>query len=132
MDGPEGGRMSPTSKMSHRPDIVLLSSQWQSRALLRAQLIEEGFEVVASDSWAMMREHLDAEALLAIVDLQELPEPSQVLTDLRAVMDPNHVLVLTAMNTVSPESIERLGFHVLERPISIGSVVAAVLTWSRP
>jgi DNA-binding response OmpR family regulator len=124
--------MSPTSKMSHRPDIVLLSSEWRSRALLRAQLIEEGFEVIATDSWAMMREQMGAEALLAIVDLQDLADPAQVLTDLRAVMDSSHVLVLTAMNTVSPESIERLGFHVLERPISIGSVVAAVLTWSRP
>jgi DNA-binding response OmpR family regulator len=123
--------MSSTATTTHHPDIVLLSTEWQSRALLRAQLIEEGFEVVGTDSWAMMREHLGAEAPLAIVDLQDLPEPAQVLTDLRAVMDPNHVLVLTAMNTVSAESIERLGFHVLERPISIGSVVAAVLEWSR-
>jgi len=27
------------------PDIVLLGAEWPSRALLRAQLIEEGFDV---------------------------------------------------------------------------------------
>ena len=57
------------------PDIVLLATEWQPRALLRAQLIEEGFEVLATDTWTTMRRYLrpGSKPLLAIVDLQGLP-----------------------------------------------------------
>ena len=109
-------------------DIVLLGTEWQARALVRAQLIEEGFEVLATDTWPMMRQYLQPgeKPRLAIVDLQGLPEPVRVLNDLRILMKPDRVLVLTAMDTVAPDAIERLGFRVLKRPVSIGDVVTAV------
>ena len=40
------------------PDIVLLDAEWPSRALLRAQLIEDGFDVLATDTWTTMRRYL--------------------------------------------------------------------------
>jgi hypothetical protein len=109
-------------------DIVLLGTKWQTRALLRAQLIEEGFEVLATDTWPMMRQYLGPgeKPRLAIVDLQGLPDPERVLNDLSILMKPDRVLVLTAMDTVAPDAIERLGFRVLKRPVSIGDVVTAV------
>jgi hypothetical protein len=109
-------------------DIVLLGTEWPTRALLRAQLIEEGFEVLATDSWPMMRQHLrpGEKPRLAIVDLRGLPDAERVLNDLRILMKPNRVLVLTAIDTVPPEAIEQLGFRVLKRPVSIGDVVTAV------
>jgi hypothetical protein len=109
------------------PDIVLLGTKWQARALLRAQLIEEGFEVVAVDTWPLMRRHLrpGLKPRLAIVDLQGLPEPERVLDDLRILMDPRAVLILSGIGTVAPNKVEDLGFHVLHRPVTIGSVVAA-------
>ena len=64
--------------------------------------------------------------LLVIVDLQGLPEPDRVLENLRILMKPDRVVVLTAIGTVSPAKIRALGFQVLQRPIRIGSVVAAV------
>ena len=59
------------------PDIVFLAVEWQPRALIRAQLIEEGFEVVATASWAVMRRHLrpGSKPRLAIVDLKGLADP---------------------------------------------------------
>jgi hypothetical protein len=107
----------------------LLSAEWPSRALLRAQLIEEGLEVVATDTWTMMRRQLrpGSKPRFAIVDLQGLKDPERVLKDLRVLMKPDRVLVLTALDTVSPEAIERLGFRMLKRPLSIGRVVAAVV-----
>ena len=110
------------------PDIILLATEWQPRALLRAQLIEEGLEVLATDSWAMMRRWLrpGAKPSLAIVDLQGLPEPERVLNDLRMLMRPSRVLVLTSIGTVTPHTIEALGFKVARRPIRIGRVVATV------
>jgi hypothetical protein len=108
------------------PDIILLAAEWQPRALLRAQLIEEGFEVLATDSWATMRRWLrpGAKPSLAVVDLQGLPEPERVLNDLKVLMRPSRVLVLTSIGTVTPHAIEALGFQVARRPIRIGSVVA--------
>jgi hypothetical protein len=44
------------------PDIVILAVEWESRALLRAQLIEEGFDVAATNTWSMMCPYLTAES----------------------------------------------------------------------
>jgi DNA-binding response OmpR family regulator len=119
------------------PDIVLLGTEWQARALLRAQLIEQGFEVIAVDTWPLMRRHLrpGLKPRLAIVDLQGLHQPEQILDDLRILMDPRAVLVLSGIGTVALGRIENLGFQVLNRPVTIGSVVAAAeraIRQSRP
>ena len=111
------------------PDVVLLATEWQPRALLRAQLIEEGLEVVAADNWTMTRRQLRPESkpLLVIVDLQGLPAPDVVLKDLAILMRPDRVIVLTAIGTVAPAKIGALGFQVVKRPIRLGNVVAAVV-----
>ena len=109
-------------------DIVLLGAEWPSRALLRAQLIEEGFDVLATDTWAKMRRYLlpGSKRQLAIVDLQGLPLPEQVLNDLKVLMPPERVLVLSALGTVAGEELDRLGFRHVKRPIVLADVVAAV------
>jgi hypothetical protein len=96
--------------------------------MLRAQLIEEGLEVLATDTWRTLRRHLrpGSKPLVVIVDLQGLPEPDQVLEDLTILMKPDRVVVLTALGTVSPAKIRAFGFQVVKRPIRLGSVVAAV------
>ena len=108
-------------------DILLLSADRHTRAPLRAQLIEEGFEVIATDTWPMMREHLrpGSKPRLAIVDLQALEHPQEVLDGLRVLMNPDRALVLSALSTVPPSEIARAGFRVLSRPASIEQVVAA-------
>jgi len=74
-----------------------------------------------------MRRHLrpGLKPRLALVDLHGLPDPDGVLRDLGMLMAPERVLVLTAMGTTPPLNIERMGFHVLKRPISIDQVVSA-------
>jgi DNA-binding NtrC family response regulator len=111
-----------------RPDIVFLDADWQSRALIRAQLIEDGFEVVATESWTMMRRHLrpGSKPRLALVDLKDLADPQDVLRDLRVLMKPERVLVLSAFGTMAREDIERLGFHVMPRPFVIEDLVREV------
>ena len=106
---------------------MLLAAEWQPRALIRAQLIEEGFDVVATNTWPMMRRQLrpGMKPQLAVLDLKGLPDPRGVLDDLRMLMKPERVVVLTAAGTVSPADIERLGFHALSRPIVIENVVRA-------
>ena len=109
------------------PDVVLLSVDWRTRVPLRAQLIEDGFDVLAADTWPMMREHLrpGAKPRLVIVDLQGLENPTEVLDGLRVLMKPDHVLVLTALGSVTPEQGGRTGFRILRRPVSIEEVVRA-------
>jgi hypothetical protein len=108
------------------PDIVLLGAEWQPRALLRAQFLEEGFDVVATDTWPAVRRQLrpGSKPQLAIVDLRGLPDPERVLDELRLLMKPHRVLVIAALGTVEPAVIERLGFSVVSRPAAIGDVVA--------
>ena len=122
-----GSSQGSPARGPRQTDIVVLGAEWQTRALLRAQLIEQGFEVLATDTWPMMRQYLRPgwKPRLAIVDVKGLPDPERVLNDLRILMKPNRVLVLTAIDTVSPDVIERLGFRVLKRPVLIGDVVTA-------
>jgi DNA-binding response OmpR family regulator len=110
---------------SRPPDIVLLATEWQPRALIRAQLIEEGFEVIATNTWSMARRHLrpGMKPRLVLVDLKGLANPDGILNDLRVLMKPNRVLVLTALGTNSAGVIERIGFHALSRPIVIEDVI---------
>jgi hypothetical protein len=101
---------------------------------MRAQLLEEGFDVVATDTWPMMRRQLrpGSKPALAIVDLKGLPNPQEVLTELRVLMKPDRVLVLTALGTLPPPEMERLGFHVLTRPVTVEDIVAAAAQHIRP
>jgi hypothetical protein len=62
---------------------------------------------------------------LMIVDLQGLPDPRGVLSELGALMDPDRALVITALGTVTAEEIRRLGFRVFARPAGIDQIVAA-------
>lgn len=112
---------------------MLLALDWVARAPLRAQLIEEGYEVVAVDAWDAARSHLrpGMKPKLVIVDLQGLENPESVLNDLRILMKPSHVLVLTAMATIAPARVEDLGFHVMRRPVSVGDIVTTTRTLLR-
>jgi hypothetical protein len=123
--------LSTRPMATHRdpaPDVVLLGAEWTGRALIRAELIEEGFDVLATNTWSMMRRHLrpGRKPRLAVVDLKGLDEPGQVLRDLAVLMKPERVLILTATATVPLSEISSLGFHVIGRPFTIGEVVSAV------
>jgi hypothetical protein len=110
------------------PDVVLLVSEWPMRALLRAQLIEEGYDVVAVDAWPIPRQYLVSgmKPRVLVIDLLGLPRPRMVLEEVRYVIQPRHVIVLTALGTVDADDIRRLGFHAIDRPATVGSLVAAI------
>jgi hypothetical protein len=94
--------------------------------LLRAQLIEEGFDVVAADVWPLVRDSLlrgDAPGLV-VVDLQNLPRPRDVLRELGTLINPDRVLVLRAFASIAHDELEDGGFRVISRPLRIKQVVA--------
>jgi hypothetical protein len=119
-----------------RPDVIVLSAEWPERALLRAQLIEEGHEVVAVDTWPIPRLYRrpGMKPRVLLVDLHELSNPRDALDDVRFVMPPERVLVLTALGSLTAGEVREKGFHVIERPASIGQIVsetAALLSRTR-
>ena len=109
------------------PDVIVLDAEWPERALLRAQLIEEGHEVVAVDTWPIPRLYRrpGMKPRVLLIDLRELPKPRETLEEVRFVLPPERVLVVTAIGSLTGEEVRGLGFNVIERPVTIGQIVAA-------
>jgi DNA-binding response OmpR family regulator len=109
------------------PDVIVLGTQWPERALLRAQLIEEGHEVVVVDTWPIPRLYRrpGMKPRVLLIDLRELPKPRETLDEVRFVLPPERVLVVTALGSLTGQQVRELGFNVIERPVSIRQIVAA-------
>lgn len=109
------------------PDVIVLGPEWPERALLRAELIENGYDVVAIDAWPIPRAYRrpGMKPRVFIVDLRGLPDPGSVLDELRFVIPPDRVLVVTALGTLTVDQIRHFGYHVVTRPTSIHEIVEA-------
>jgi hypothetical protein len=117
------------------PDVIVLGAQWPERALLRAQLIEEGHQVIALDTWPIPRLYRrpGMQPRVLLIDLYELPKPRETLDEVRFVLPPERVLVVTALGSLTGQQVRELGFNVIERPTTIGRIVAATAALlSRP
>src|SRR5437870_5343850 len=101
------------------PDIVILAVEWRTRALLRAQLIEDGLEVIATNTWALFQEALLRNGLprAAIIDLQNLDDPLEVLRAVTTLMPKSRIVALAALGTLPQAQIDEFGVRVLERPV---------------
>lgn len=110
------------------PDVIVLGTEWPERALLRAQLIEQGYDVVAVDAWPIPLTYCQPgmQPRVLVVDLHELPRPRETLDEVRSVLPPDRVVVLTALGSLAPAAVRALGFNVVERPATIGEIVDAI------
>ena len=106
------------------PDVIVLGPQWPQRALLRAQLIEERYEVVAVDAWPIPRLYRRAgmKPRVLLIDLHELPKPRETLDEVRFELPAERVLVITALGSLTAEEVKALGFTAIERPVTIGEI----------
>lgn len=109
------------------PDVLLLCPEWPERALLRAQLIEEGHDVVAIDAWPLpgLYRRPEMEPRVMLIDLQGLSNPGVTLDEVRFVLPAERVLVVTALGSLTGDEVRRLGFNVVDRPATIGQIVSA-------
>jgi DNA-binding NtrC family response regulator len=107
------------------PDVLVVGPEWPERALLRAQLIEEGLEVVAVDTWPIPRlfRRPGMKPRVLLIDLHELPNPLETLDEVRFVLPPERVLVVTALGSLTRDEVRRFGYNTIERPASIGEIV---------
>ncbi|HXH05951.1 MAG TPA: 2'-5' RNA ligase family protein [Vicinamibacterales bacterium] len=118
---PTEARTSPT------PDVIVVVADRNERALLRAQLLEEGFEVVAVatpyDAELLLRNDRPPRRAL-VVEATGLDRVDRTLPVLLRLAGPERVLVLTSSLGPGAGELRTLGAaHVLSRPYRIGDVV---------
>ncbi len=115
--------------------ILLAGGEWRPRALVLAQLVEEGYDVTAVETWdeaELLLRKRAIEPSVVIFDLEGEPQPEAALSTLAKLVDPAHVLVLTAASTLPADAARARGFaHVLARPYSVGDVVTVTTSLPR-
>jgi len=110
--------------------ILITGKDWAARALLRAQLIEEGFEVEADEDMQEVVNRLwssrDMPSLL-IVDLFEDTKQAEDIATLSHWAKLLPIWVLAGHGTAGPGTLEGRGFErVLFRPVDVGKLVQEI------
>ena len=107
--------------------ILLAGKDWQARALLRAQLLEEGFEVEAHDSIA---DALSAAGPgpnlpdLLIADISASDDPSADVEALSAWSRRVPIWIIASRTYIIEKGLRGHGFEmILLRPVDAGELV---------
>ncbi len=108
--------------------VILIGKEWQARALLRAQLIEEGLEVeacrTASEAFEGSGELLPA---LVVADLTESDDPEAEIEELAKWSRQTHVWIIASRNMITGKSLRGRGFEmILFKPIDVGELVEQI------
>ncbi len=111
------------------PKLVLVAKEWKPRALARAQLLEEGFEVTALDTLEdaiyCIESKLRKPRLLIYENSGELLDQA-ALDKLRRARQLG-TEVLLCVGTADRERFDREEFkHFMVRPYSIGELLETV------
>ena len=110
--------------------ILLVGQDWKARALLRAQLIEEGLDVEAHETvreaLASLESNTPLPALL-LADLSASDDPSGDLDLLSRWSGKIAVWVIGSLSQVIDGSLKGRGFQmILFRPIDMGELVEQI------
>ena len=110
--------------------VLLVGKEWKARALLRAQLIEEGLEVEAHESVGSALESLEASPAipsLLIADLAESDDPSADAEKLARWTARVPVWVIASLNLITNKLLRGREFElILTRPVDMGELVAQI------
>ena len=107
--------------------ILIAGKDWQARALLRAQLLEEGFEVEACesipDALATLGPGSNLPGLL-IADISASDEPSADVQALAAWSRKIPIWIIASRTYIVEKGLRGHGFEVvLLRPVDLGELV---------
>ena len=106
------------------PDVLLIGRDWTARALLRAQLLEEGVEVKAFETAADALEGLVHSATLIVADISANDQPSVELDQLALWAKRIPTWLLASHSANAECAIQGRGFErVLFRPVMVGELV---------
>lgn len=110
--------------------VVLVGKDWQTRALVRAQLIEEGLEVEAAETVREALSTLQEPALrpsLLIADVSASDDPSAEIEQLAAWAAWIPVWIIASRNLLAEPQLKGRGFElILVRPIDVGELVVQI------
>ncbi len=107
--------------------ILIAGRDWQARALLRAQLLEEGFEVEAHetipDALASLEPGTNLPDLL-IADISASGEPSADVEALSAWSRKVPIWIIASRTYIVEKGLRGHGFEmILLRPVDVGELV---------
>jgi len=107
--------------------ILIAGNDWQSRALLRAQLLEEGFEVEAHESISAALSTLTPGTSipeLLIADISMSDDPSADVKALSAWSRKIPTWIIASRTYIIEKGLRGHGFEmILLRPIDVGELV---------
>ncbi len=107
--------------------ILIAGEDWQSRAMLRAQLLEEGFEVEAHETIAGALDALGRGAGLPQMMLADVSASRDPVADLRALSPWSHKIPLWIIASRAfrlDDGLHGHGFEIiLPRPVEVGELV---------
>jgi DNA-binding response OmpR family regulator len=110
--------------------ILVIAADWQFRALVRAQLLEEGYEVQAFPDLEVALFHLEhggSRPQLAILDSKDLRIEPDSVSQLWRLMDQGPLLLCAGL--LDRGLLDQVGMppaRLLVCPFSVGDVVAKV------
>jgi CheY-like chemotaxis protein len=110
--------------------VVLVGKDWKTRALLRAQLIEEGLEVEAfetlREALARPEEAAPLPALL-VADLYSSEDPRAEIERLAAWAASIPIWIIAGQSLLAESQLKSRGFElILTRPIDVGELVEQI------
>ena len=107
--------------------ILVAGKDWQARALLRAQLLEEGFEVDAHDTIRGALAALEPDAKLPdllVADISASDDPSADVEALSAWSRRIPTWIIASRTFVVEKGLRGHGFEmILLRPVDVGELV---------
>ncbi len=110
--------------------VLLLGKDWQTRALLRAQLIEEGIEIEAHEN--AQEANLDPETKellpqLVIADVASSDDPSAEVRLLATWARHVPIWVIASHTLILNKTLKGRGFQmILFRPVDVGELVEQI------
>ncbi len=110
--------------------VLLVGKDWQTRALLRAQLIEEGVDVEAHERAQEATLELEAKELLpdlVIADLSSSDAPASEVELLAVWARHIPVWVIASHSLILDNTLKGRGFQmILFRPLDVGELVEQI------
>ena len=110
--------------------ILITGKSWTSRVLLRAQLIEEGFDVEACEDVQAAADRLWSSREMPSLQVVDLFESIDAVEDVATLSHWAKVLpiwILAGHGTAGAATLEGQGFErILFRPVDVGKLVQEV------
>lgn len=108
--------------------VFLIGKDWQTRALLRAQLLEEGVEVEAYETAGAAFSSLgEALPALVVADLSSASDPAAEINQLAQWADQMPIWIIAGRSLIAEKNLKGRHFElILFRPVDVGELVEQI------